>query len=51
MKSAPRCKYCRAPFQPMKYWQIYCSPVCRLAYHEAQRRKGLALLAQQKRRS
>ncbi len=43
MKPRP-CKQCRKMFQPKTEWHKFDTNVCKRAWHEAQRRKAMALL-------
>lgn len=33
-KTAKRCKRCRKPFEPKRYWQRFCGRECQLAQWE-----------------
>ncbi len=39
-----RFKPCRRPFVPTVKWQEFCGLTCKRAWHEAERRRAMALL-------
>ena len=43
MKPRP-CKQCRLVFTPKTEWQKFHAPGCKRAWHEAERRRAMALL-------